>query len=114
MFLQVCVVLFMGGGMHVWLPGGGTCVVAGGACVVAPRGVVCYGGHAWLLWRACMVAAGGACMVAMGACMVAPRGHVCFLWGGKELGYMGEAEEVTVPISSIVHSLEGGAPSQLL
>ena len=32
----------------------------------------------------------------------------------KELGYTGEAEEVTVPISSIVHSLEGGAPSELL
>ena len=32
----------------------------------------------------------------------------------KELGYTGEAQEVTVPISSIVHSLEGGAPSELL
>ena len=32
----------------------------------------------------------------------------------KELGYMGKAEEVTAPISSIVHSLEGGAPSELL
>ena len=32
----------------------------------------------------------------------------------KELGYTGEAQEVTVPISSIVHSLEDGAPSELL
>ena len=27
---------------------------------------------------------------------------------------MGEAQEVTAPISSIVHNLEGGTPSELL
>ena len=32
----------------------------------------------------------------------------------KELGYTGEAQEVTFPISSFVHSLEGGTPSELL
>ena len=37
-----------------------------------------------------------------------------FLDSNKELWYMGEAQEVTVPISSIVHSLEGGVPSELL
>ena len=37
-----------------------------------------------------------------------------YMGEAKELGYMGEAQEVTVPISSIVHNLEGGAPSELL
>ena len=32
----------------------------------------------------------------------------------KELGFMGKAQEVTVPISFIIHSLEGGTPSELL
>ena len=32
----------------------------------------------------------------------------------KELGYLGKAEEVTPPISSSVHSLEGVALSELL
>ena len=57
-----------------------------GACMVAPRGecawllpggacLVAPGGHAWLLW--------GACVVALGVCMVAPGGwHVWLLLGG--------------------------------
>ena len=62
------------GGVHGCL---GVCMVAGGACVVAPRGVACVvargggmrgcsgacvvalGGHVWLLWGACVVASGG-------------------------------------------------------
>ena len=55
------------GGMHgcSW---GGMCGCSGG-CVVAP------GGHAWLLWGACMVAP-------RGACMVAPGEHAWLLLGG--------------------------------
>ena len=46
---------------------------SGGVCVVAP------GGHAWLLWGACMVAPGGACMVFAGGAWFFPGGHVWFL-----------------------------------
>ena len=51
----------------------------------------CWGGQAWLLWGACMVALGGgqhvwllwgACVVAQGACMVALGGHVWLLREG--------------------------------
>ena len=38
----------------------------------------------------------------------------CKFSHSKELGYTCEAQEVAAPISSIVHSLEGGASSELL
>ena len=95
MFLQVCLILFMGG--HAWLLwgsirgcSGGHAWLLRGACMVALGGVHgCYGGHVWLLQGgACMVAPGGACVVAMGGmcgcsggCMGAAGGHVWLLWG---------------------------------
>ena len=73
MFLQVCVILFTGGG----------------ACMVALRGVCncygrgCYGGHEWLLQGGMCGCCQGVCAVAPGgACMVAAGGHVWLLLGG--------------------------------
>ena len=43
----------------------------------------CFGGRAWLLGGACMVALGGdMCGCSRGACVVAPRGHAWLLLGG--------------------------------
>ena len=90
---------------------GCVCVVALGACMVAPGGMCgCSGGmqwllqvgHAWLLQGACMVAPGvcmaawghvcllqGACVLARGACMVAPGGHAYLLLGGMHGCFQG-------------------------
>ena len=67
----VHVVAWGGAGGHVWLLGGrGACMVAWGACVVAPPGGVHVwflpGGHAWFFaggvrgffWGVCMVFSG--------------------------------------------------------
>ena len=40
-----------------------------------------HGGHAWLLWGACMVALGGVHGCSRGACMVAPGGACVVCWG---------------------------------
>ena len=74
--------------------GGGVCVVARGACVVA------LGGHVWLLWGggvcgcsrgACVVALGGGmhgcsgggmCGCSRGGMRGCSGGHVWLLWGG--------------------------------
>ena len=45
-------------------------------------GVWLLGGHAWLLWGACMVFSGGACMVAPGRLYGCSGGCVCFFQGG--------------------------------
>ena len=53
--------------------------------------MVAPGGHAWLLWGACMVAHGGMCVVAhggvhgcsWGACMVAQGGKHAWLLQGE-------------------------------
>ena len=44
--------------------------------------MVALGGHAWLLWGACMVAPGGCMVAARGACVVAARGCAWLLPGG--------------------------------
>ena len=72
------------GGGHAWLLRGGmrgcsrgACVVApGGACVVALGGMHgCSGGACMVALGACVVAPRGACVVALGgACVVAPGG----------------------------------------
>ena len=70
MFLQASVCP-QGGGVRGC--SGGACVVAWGACMVAPRGGMhgCSGGHAWLLQ-------GGHAWLLRGACMVARGGvHGC-------------------------------------
>ena len=79
----------------------GACVVAPGeACVVAPgeacmvvlggvRG--CSGGHAWLLWGACMVALGGHAWLLRGACVVALGGHAWLLGGACVVALGGHA-----------------------
>ena len=65
----------------------------------------CSGGHAWLLWGACVVALGeGACVVAPGGCMVFaggcawffPGGMRGFFWGGQGLGGMHRIRRDTV------------------
>ena len=61
---------------HAWLLLGG-CMVARGACVVAP------GGHAWLLPGGVHGCSGGCvCGCSWGVCMVAPEGHAWLLPGG--------------------------------
>ena len=78
-FTGVC--LSTGGGVCGCSGCMGACVVAGGACVVAPGGCVwlLWGGHAWLLRGACMVALGGLRGCSGGACVVALGGHVWLL-----------------------------------
>ena len=68
-------------GGHAWLlRGRGACVVApGGACVDALGGGMC--GCSWGAGGACMVAPGGHAWLLWGACVVAPRG-AWLLWGG--------------------------------
>ena len=85
MFLQVSVILSMGGGGCAWLLGkvgagvrgclqGGMHGCSWGACMVARGGMHgCSGGHAWLL---------GGMHGCSGGCVVVPGGmHGC-LWGG--------------------------------
>ena len=52
-------------------------MVARAGCMVAPGG----GGHAWLLWQACVVVPVVHVWLLWGVCMVAPGGHVWLLWG---------------------------------
>ena len=76
MFLQACVILFTGGGMHF---SRGACIVPRG-CVVL-RGACFKGGCAWFPEGAWFL--GGACFPgggSWGACMV-PRGHAWFSGG---------------------------------
>ena len=81
MFLQVSVILSTGGGMcgcsggHAWL--------LWGACMVAPRGHawLLRGGHAWLLPGGCAWLLWGACMVALGGMHGCSGGHAWLLRG---------------------------------
>ena len=78
-----CMVAQGKGGVHVWLLGGHAWLLWG-ACVVSP------GGHAWLLWGgicgcsggAYVVAPGGVCVVFAKRCVVFSRGHAWFFPGG--------------------------------
>ena len=55
---------------------GGGCVVAWGACMVAP------GGHAWFLVGGMHVFFGGACMVFSGGCAWFFSGETCVVFSG--------------------------------
>ena len=88
MFLQVCVILFTGGGRgRAWFSRGGVRNFFGGACIIfwgGVRGFLGGGMRNFFGGAACIIFSGGAACVIFsgGACVFFSGGACVIFWGG--------------------------------